>query len=83
MREKLTIPELAQKKRAGERLVIVAVGTVLTATWAERAGVDIVGVGDTLAMTVDQMIEHTHAVRRGAPNTLCFVSMPYGSYATP
>jgi len=93
-RKKLTLPELAAKKAAGERLVMVAVGEVLTATWAERAGVDIVGVGDslgmtlhghenTLAMTVDQMIMHTQAVRRGAPNTLCLVSMPYGSYATP
>ena len=93
-RKKLTIPDLASKKAAGERLVMVAVGEVLTATWAERAGVDIVGVGDslgmtlhghenTLAMTVDQMIMHCQAVRRGAPNTLCLVSMPYGSYATP
>lgn len=94
MTGKLTIPDLAEKKRAGERLVMVAVGEVLTAAWAERAGVDIVGVGDslgmtlyghenTLAITVDQMIEHTRAVRRGAPNTMCLVSMPYGSYATP
>ena len=93
-RKRLTIPDLAAKKAAGERLVMVAVGEVLTATWAERAGVDIVGVGDslgmtlhghenTLAMTVDQMIMHTQAVRRGAPNTFCLVSMPYGSYATP
>ena len=93
-RKKLALPELAARKAAGERLVMVAVGEVLTATWAERAGVDIVGVGDslgmtlhghenTLAMTVDQMIMHTQAVRRGAPNTLCIVSMPYGSYATP
>lgn len=91
---KLTIPDLAAKKAAGERLVMVAVGEVLTAGWAERAGVDIIGVGDslgmtlhghdnTLAMTVDHMIMHTQAVRRGAPNTLCLVSMPYGSYATP
>lgn len=93
-RKRLTIPDLAAKKAAGERLVMVAVGEVLTATWAERAGVDIVGVGDslgmtlhghenTLAMTVDQMIMHTQAVRRGAPNTMSIVSMPYGSYATP
>lgn len=92
-RKKLTIPELAAKKAAGERLVMVAVGEVLTATWAERAGVDIVGVGDslgmtlhghenTLAMTVDQMIDHCRAVRQGAPNTFTLVSMPYGSYAT-
>lgn len=93
-RKKLTIPELAIKKASGERLVMVAVGEALTAAWAERAGVDIVGVGDslgmtlhghenTLAMTVDQMIDHCKAVRRGAPNTLSLVSMPYGSYATP
>lgn len=93
-REKLTLPQLAAKKASGVRLVMVAVGEVLTARWAERAGVDIVGVGDslgmtlhghenTLAMTVDQMIMHCQAVRRGAPNTLCLVPMPYGSYATP
>ncbi len=93
-RAKLTIPDLAAKKAVGERLVMVAVGEAMTAAWAERAGVDIIGVGDslgmtlhghenTLAMTVDQMIDHCRAVRRGAPNTFCLVSMPYGSYATP
>jgi 3-methyl-2-oxobutanoate hydroxymethyltransferase len=92
-RKKLTIPELAAKKAAGERLAMVAVGEVLSAAWAERAGIDIIGVGDslgmtlyghenTLAMTVDQMIAHTQAVRRGAPNTFTLTSMPYGSYAT-
>lgn len=93
MKTKLTIPDLAAKKKARERLAMVAVGEVLTATWAERAGIDIIGVGDslgmtlhghnnTLAMTVDQMIDHCLAVRRGAPNTFVLVSMPYGSYAT-
>lgn len=93
-KQKLTIPDLAAKKAAGERLVMVAVGEAMTAAWAERAGVDIIGVGDslgmtlhghenTLAMTVDQMIDHCSAVRRGAPNTFSLVSMPYGSYATP
>ncbi len=93
-RVKLTIPDLAAGKASGRRLVMVAVGEALSAAWAERAGVDIVGVGDslgmtlhghdnTLAMTVDQMIDHCNAVRRGAPNTLSLVSMPYGSYATP
>ena len=92
-RKRLTIPDLAIKKASGERLVMVAVGEVLSAAWTERAGVDIVGIGDslgmtlyghenTLAMTVDQMIEHTKAVRRGAPNTFSLVAMPYGSYAT-
>lgn len=92
-RKKLTIPDLAANKAAGERLVMVAVGEAMSAAWAERAGVDIIGVGDslgmtlhghenTLAMTVDQMIDHCQAVRRGAPNTFSLVSMPYGSYAT-
>jgi 3-methyl-2-oxobutanoate hydroxymethyltransferase len=64
------------------------------ARWAEQAGADMVVVGDSLGMTVyghdntlpvtvDQMVAHTRAVRRGAPDTFCLVSMPYGSYATP
>ena len=92
-RKKLTIPDLKTKKTAGERMAMVAVGEVLSAAWAERAGVDILGIGDslgmtlyghenTLAITVDQMIEHTRAVRRGAPNTFTIAAMPYGSYAT-
>ena len=90
---KLTVPDLARKKAAGERLSMVAVADFMTATWAHRAGIDIVGVGDSMGMTmyghentmemsVDQMIEHTKAVRRGAPDTFCIAAMPYGSYAT-
>ena len=94
MREnKLTIPELNDKKAQGERLAMVAVGEAMSAAWAERAGVDIIGVGDSLGMTlhghqntlqitVDQMIMHILAVRNGAPNTKTIASMPYGSYAT-
>ena len=94
MREtKLTLPELTEKKANGERLAMVAVGEAMSAAWAERAGVDIIGVGDSLGMTlhghqntlqitVDQMIMHILAVRNGAPNTMTIASMPYGSYAT-
>ena len=94
MREsKLTIPQLTEKKAHGERLAMVAVGEAMSAAWAERAGVDIIGVGDSLGMTlhghqntlqitVDQMIMHILAVRNGAPNTMTIASMPYGSYAT-
>ena len=91
---KLTIPDLAAKKAAKERLAMVAVGEAMSAAWAERAGIDIIGIGDslgmtlhghenTLAITVDQMIDHCRAVRRGAPHTFTLASMPYGSYATP
>ena len=90
---KLTLPELTEKKSQGERLAMVAVGEAMSAAWAERAGVDIIGVGDSLGMTlhghqntlqitVDQMIMHILAVRNGAPNTMTIASMPYGSYAT-
>ena len=94
MREsKLTIPQLTEKKANGERLAMVAVGEAMSAAWAERAGVDIIGVGDSLGMTlhghqntlqitVDQMIMHILAVRNGAPNTMTIASMPYGSYPT-
>ena len=72
---------------------MVAVGDFLSAQWAEAAGIDIIGVGDslgmtlyghenTLSVTVDQMIHHCKAVKKGAPNTFCILAMPYGSYST-
>lgn len=93
-RARLTIPELKKRKQAGERVVMASITDYLMAQWAERGGVDIVAIGDslamityghpnTLAMTVDQMIEHTRAVIRGAPNTMSLAAMPYGSYANP
>ena len=65
-----------------------------SAVWAERAGIDIAAVGDSLGMvsygfantlpvTIEMMIAHAQAVRRGAPNCMIMVSMTYGSYATP
>lgn len=93
-RRKLTVPDLAARKKAGEKVVMASIPDYPSAVWAERAGIDICGVGDSLGMvsygfpntlpvTVDMMIEHCKAVRRGAPNTFCLVAMPYGSYATP
>lgn len=93
-RKKLSVPDLKARKAAGEKVVMVSVPDYPMAVWAERAGIDIAAVGDslgmityghanTLPMTVDQMIEHVRAVRRGAPNTFILVAMPYGSYATP
>ena len=93
-KEKLTILDLKKKKADKERLAMVAVGEFLSAQWAEAAGIDIIGVGDSLGMTlhghentlkitVDQMIMHILAVRKGAPNTMTIASMPYGSYSSP
>ena len=93
-RKKLTVPDLAQRKKAGEKVVMASIPDYPSAVWAERAGIDIAAVGDSLGMvsygfpntlpvTIDMMISHAQAVRRGAPNCLIMVSMTYGSYATP
>jgi 3-methyl-2-oxobutanoate hydroxymethyltransferase len=93
-RKKLTIPDLALKKKAGEKVVVLSTPDYPSAVWAERAGIDIAAVGDSLGMvsygyantlpvTIDMMIQHAQAVRRGAPNCLILVAMTYGSYATP
>ena len=93
-KKKLTVPDLIRKKQDGERVVMVAAADFLMAQWAERSEIDFIGIGDslgmtlyghstTLPMTVDMMIEHTKAVRRGAPNTLTITAMPFGSYPTP
>lgn len=93
-RKRITIPDLAEAKRSGRRLAIVSTPDFMSACWAEKAGADMLIVGDSLAMisyghastlplTVDTMIQHCQAVRRGAPNTFVFAAMPYGSVATP
>ena len=93
-RKRITIPDLAEAKRTGRRLAIVSTPDFLTASWAEKAGADMLIVGDslgmvsyghdnTLSLSVDTMIQHCQAVRRGAPNTFVFAAMPYGSVATP
>lgn len=90
---KLNVPDLRARKAAGEKVVMVSVPDYPMAVWAERAGIDILAVGDSLGMisyghsntlpvTLDTMVEHCRAVRRGAPNSFILVSLPYGSYAT-
>ena len=92
-RKRLTVPDLKARKKANEKVVMVSIPDFPAAVWAERAGIDIAAVGDSLGMTsyghpntlpvtVDMMIQHTQAVRRGAPNCVVLVAMPYGSYAT-
>ena len=93
-RKKLTIPDLKAAKKAGRKLAMASIPDYPSAVWAERAGLDIIGIGDSLGMvsygfsntlpvTMDMMIQHCQAVRRGAPNTFNLVAMPYGSYPNP
>jgi hypothetical protein len=79
-REKRTITEIRESKRTGEKMVYMSVPDYTSAQWAEMAGVDVAVLGDSLAMiahghrntvpaTMDMMIMHGQAVRRGAPRS--------------
>jgi len=92
-RKKRTITEIRNSKKTGERMVYTSVPDYTSASWAEEAGVDVCVVGDSLAMvahghkstipaTMDMMVMHAQAVRRGAPNTFVLGCMPYQSYNT-
>jgi 3-methyl-2-oxobutanoate hydroxymethyltransferase len=87
----MTLPRLAEMKRAGEPIVMVTAYDHPSAQVVEEAGVDIALVGDTAAMTVlghssttpvtlDEMIVLTAAVRRGLKTPLLIGDMPFGSY---
>ncbi|MDQ3242205.1 MAG: 3-methyl-2-oxobutanoate hydroxymethyltransferase [Gemmatimonadota bacterium] len=88
---KITIRELAKMKRDGDKIVVVTAYDVLFAKLVDASGVDIVLVGDslgnvvagfetTLSVTLDQMIYHGAAVRRGVKRALLVVDMPFLSY---
>ena len=92
-KKKRTITEIRDSKRTGEKMVYSSVPDYTSARWAEMAGVDVCVVGDSLAMvahghastipaTMDMMVMHAQAVRRGAPNTFVLGCMPYQSYNT-
>ncbi|MEZ5121484.1 MAG: 3-methyl-2-oxobutanoate hydroxymethyltransferase [Solirubrobacterales bacterium] len=87
----MTLPRLAEKKRLGEPIVMVTAYDYPSAQVAEAAGVDIVLVGDSGAMTVlgydstvpvsvDEMIMLTAAVRRGLRTPFLVADLPFGSY---
>jgi 3-methyl-2-oxobutanoate hydroxymethyltransferase len=92
-KKKRTITEIRESKRTGEKMVYTSVLDYTSAKWAEAAGVDVCVVGDSLAMTchghpstipatMDMMVLHSQAVRRGAANTFVLGCMPYQSYNT-
>jgi len=92
-RKKRTITEIRDSKTTGEKMVYMSVPDYTSAQWGEMAGIDVAVVGDSLAMiahghpntipaTMDMMVMHSQAVRRGAPNTFVLGCMPYQSYNT-
>ena len=93
---KVTVPDLLQRKTlaAGsqnKKITCLTAYDYPTARLVDEAGVDVVLVGDSLAMvmlghdstlplTLDESLHHTKAVRRGVARALVVADMPYGSY---
>jgi 3-methyl-2-oxobutanoate hydroxymethyltransferase len=90
-RKKITLPKLFNMVESGEPISWLTCYDYPTAYFQEEAGVEMILVGDSLGMTMlgydstlpvtmDDMIRHTQAVRRGAPTAFLIGDMPYMSY---
>jgi 3-methyl-2-oxobutanoate hydroxymethyltransferase len=90
-RKKITLPQLFKKVSDQEPITWLTCYDYPTAYLQEQAGVEMILVGDSLGMTMlgydstlpvtmDDMIRHTQAVRRGAPTAFLVGDMPYMSY---
>jgi len=88
---KVTTSTLSEMKRKGERITALTAYDAPTARLLDEAGVDVVLVGDsvanvklgyenTLPVTVDQMLHHVSAVRRGLSRAMLVADMPFMSY---
>jgi 3-methyl-2-oxobutanoate hydroxymethyltransferase len=88
---KVTMPALAEMKRQGKPISALTAYDYATSRLVDEAGIDLVLVGDSLAMvvlghentlaiTVDEMLHHTRAVRRAVRRALVVADMPFGSY---
>jgi 3-methyl-2-oxobutanoate hydroxymethyltransferase len=88
---KVTMPALAEMKRQGKPISALTAYDYSSSRLADEAGIDLLLVGDSLAMvvlghentlavTVDEMLHHTRAVRRAVRRALVVSDMPFGSY---
>jgi 3-methyl-2-oxobutanoate hydroxymethyltransferase len=88
---KVTMPALGEMKRQGKPISALTAYDYATARLVDEAGVDLILVGDSLArvvlghentlgVTMDEMLHHTRAVRRGVHRALVVADMPFGSY---
>ena len=89
---KVTLPALAGMKREGKPISALTAYDYATSRLVDEAGIDMILVGDSLAMvvlgyentlavTVDEMLHHTRAVRRAVHRALVVADMPFGSSA--
>lgn len=91
MASKPTVADIRAMKARGEKITMLTAYDASFARLLEGAGIDVLLVGDSLGMvmlgydstvpvTMDEMIHHAKAVRRGAPNSLVVGDMPFLSY---
>jgi 3-methyl-2-oxobutanoate hydroxymethyltransferase len=89
--ERITVPDLRLRKASGDKIVMVTAYDYPSARLADRAGVDMVLVGDSLGsvvlgyktvvpVTLEEIVHHVRAVRRGLKRALLVADLPFGSY---
>lgn len=91
--KKITVPNLLERHKKGERLSMITAYDATFARLADEAGIDMILVGDSLGMviqghkdtlpvTLDDVIYHTRCVSRGVKNALVIADLPFMSYQT-
>jgi 3-methyl-2-oxobutanoate hydroxymethyltransferase len=90
-RKKVTVASLRDKKLNHQPITCLTAYDYATAQLVDESGIDVILVGDslaqtmlgyenTLSVTIEEMLHHTRAVRRGVKNAFLLADMPYGSY---
>ncbi len=90
-RHKITVASLREKKAHHEPITCLTAYDYATARLVDEAAIDVILVGDslaqtmlgyenTLSVTVDEMLHHTRAVRRGVKHAFLIADMPFGSF---
>jgi len=90
-KKKVTIPELQERKRTGEKFTMITVYDYPMASMVDRSTIELILVGDSVGMVIqghdgtipvniEDMLYHVKLVRRGAPNTFVVGDMPFLSY---
>jgi 3-methyl-2-oxobutanoate hydroxymethyltransferase len=88
---KVTVPVILERKLRGEKITCLTAYDYATARLVDEAGIEMILVGDSLAqtilgydstvpVTVEEMLHHLKAVRRGVRRALLVVDLPYGAY---
>src|ERR1019366_4777907 len=88
---KITVPVILEQKLRGEKITCLTAYDYPTARMVDEAGIEMILVGDSLAqvvlgydstvpVTVNEMLHHLKAVRRGVRRALLIGDLPFGSY---